>query len=291
MQRSNVAVDFRVGGATNLPLRRARKWMLAGIFVATVLALSAPRGNAQDIQCTFNANNISFGSIDVSTGKPFDAMGTFTYSCTGESRQVVRICPSWDLGDNPYMLDGSGHKLMFNLYADESHATVWSTWFGRVKGPTIDVPLGRSEKGVGTAMVYAQIAGGQQSVPAGSYRASVGGGHVSIDYDSATTGSCDVIKHSRGIQRVSFSITATVKGGVGSDASSAGAGSGSPMDRVKRGMKIEEVTTLLGAGKELSSSVGDGGLKTQVIEYLSSDRKMDITYVDGLVVRFAITSK
>ena len=42
--------------------------------------------------------------------------------------------------------------------------------------------------------------------------------------------------------------------------------------QLKRGMKIAEVTALLGRGKQLSESVGDGGLKTQVYEYVTSDR-------------------
>jgi len=44
-------------------------------------------------------------------------------------------------------------------------------------------------------------------------------------------------------------------------------------------------------GKQLSESVGDAGLKTQVYEYFTSDRRVEITYVDGLLVRFSISSK
>jgi hypothetical protein len=60
--------------------------------------------------------------------------------------------------------------------------------------------------------------------------------------------------------------------------------------KLKRGMKIEEVTTLFGPGKQLSESVGDQGLKTQVYEYTSGDRHVEVTYVDGLVVRYSISS-
>jgi hypothetical protein len=60
--------------------------------------------------------------------------------------------------------------------------------------------------------------------------------------------------------------------------------------KLKRGMKIEEVTTLFGPGKQLSESVGDQGLKTQVYEYMSGDRHVEVTYVDGLVVRYSISS-
>jgi len=74
-------------------------------------------------------------------------------------------------------------------------------------------------------------------------------------------------------------------------ATSNGASTGSPTAQLKRGMKMEEVTSLLGPGKQLSESTGDGGLKTQVFEYLTDDRRVEVTYVDELVVRFAISSK
>jgi hypothetical protein len=74
-------------------------------------------------------------------------------------------------------------------------------------------------------------------------------------------------------------------------ATSNGAAAGSPTAQLKRGMKMEEVTSLLGPGKQLSESVGDGGLKTQVFEYLTDDRRVEVTCVDGLVVRFSVSSK
>jgi hypothetical protein len=74
-------------------------------------------------------------------------------------------------------------------------------------------------------------------------------------------------------------------------ATSTPAATGSPTGQLKRGMKMEEVTTLLGSGKQLSESVGDGGLKTQVVEYLTEDRRVEVTYVEGLVVRFSVSSK
>ena len=56
-------------------------------------------------------------------------------------------------------------------------------------------------------------------------------------------------------------------------------------------MKIEDVTSLLGQGRQLSESVGDHELKTQVYEYLPGDRRVEVTYVEGLVVRFTISSR
>jgi hypothetical protein len=60
--------------------------------------------------------------------------------------------------------------------------------------------------------------------------------------------------------------------------------------RLKRGMKIDEVTNLFGPGKQISESVSGDGLKTQIFEYSTSDRRVDVTYVEGLVVRYSISS-
>jgi hypothetical protein len=79
-----------------------------------------------------------------------------------------------------------------------------------------------------------------------------------------------------------------------SDASANGAGrdqDGSPTARLKRGMKISEVTSVLGAGKKLSVSGGDNGLETIVMEYLVDDRRVEATYVDGILIRFTISSR
>ena len=66
---------------------------------------------------------------------------------------------------------------------------------------------------------------------------------------------------------------------------------GSPTAQLKRGMSMDDVTKLLGQGRQLSETVSSDGLKTQIFEYLPGDRRVEVTYVDGLVVRFSITSR
>ena len=48
---------------------------------------------------------------------------------------------------------------------------------------------------------------------------------------------------------------------------------------LKRGMKMEEVTNLFGPGKQMSESVSNDGLKTQTLQYVSGDRRVEVTYV------------
>jgi len=66
---------------------------------------------------------------------------------------------------------------------------------------------------------------------------------------------------------------------------------GSPTAQLKRGMQISEVNNLLGQGRQLSESTSADGLKTQIFEYLPQDRRVEVTYVDGLVIKFSISSR
>jgi hypothetical protein len=65
----------------------------------------------------------------------------------------------------------------------------------------------------------------------------------------------------------------------------------SPMTQLKRGMSMGDVSNLLGLGRQLSQSTSDEGLKTQIFEYLPEDYRVEVTYVDGVVVRYSISSR
>ena len=60
---------------------------------------------------------------------------------------------------------------------------------------------------------------------------------------------------------------------------------------LKRGMSIGDVSNMLGLGRQLSQSVSEEGLKTQIFEYLPQDYRVEVTYVDGVVVRYSIASR
>jgi len=64
-----------------------------------------------------------------------------------------------------------------------------------------------------------------------------------------------------------------------------------PMTQLKRGMQIGEVSELMGLGRRLSESTSEEGLKTQIFEYLPDDYRVEVTYVDGVVVRYSISSR
>jgi hypothetical protein len=59
------------------------------------------------------------------------------------------------------MTDAAGNKLFFNLYSDPKRVIVWGSWYSHEKAPSIDIPVGRSEKVSGTATIYARVDPGQ----------------------------------------------------------------------------------------------------------------------------------
>jgi hypothetical protein len=67
--------------------------------------------------------------------------------------------------------------------------------------------------------------------------------------------------------------------------------SGSPTAHLKRGMKLSEVNDLLGQGQKKSESSTPDGMKTEIYDYTVDDREVTVTYVEGIVIRFSISSK
>ncbi len=65
----------------------------------------------------------------------------------------------------------------------------------------------------------------------------------------------------------------------------------SPITQLKRGMEIGQVSELLGLGRMMSQSTSEEGLKTQIFEYLPTEYRVEVTYVDGVVVRYSINSR
>jgi hypothetical protein len=66
---------------------------------------------------------------------------------------------------------------------------------------------------------------------------------------------------------------------------------GSPTAHLKRGMKLSEVNDLLGQGQKKSESSSSDGMKTEIYDYTVDDREVTVTYVEGIVIRFSISSK
>ena len=184
------------------------------IVAAFGTVLGATPARADDPQCTFTMTNLSFNTVDPAGAQPALATGTLTYACVGDSREILRICPSFGINGTPrFMTDSADHKLLFDLYSDQGMATIWGTWFSKTPGPSIEVPLGRSERTMGSAQVYGRIQAGQQGVPAGSYQLMEKRNDTVIAYGYASKGECKSLTHSTTWVHTPFTIYANVVNG------------------------------------------------------------------------------
>ena len=64
-----------------------------------------------------------------------------------------------------------------------------------------------------------------------------------------------------------------------------------PGMQIQRGMKLNDVAAVYGRGHTVSESTSEYGMKTQVIEYQMGESIATVTYVEGVVVRYSISSR
>lgn len=105
-----------------------------------------------DGTCTINATDIAFGSVASGTVTPIDAEGTITVNCTLYTPYQIGLDQGLheDTG-NRRMFDGASAYIIYQLYSDAGHATVW--------GNTLSV---NTVDGIGTGVdvsytVYARV--------------------------------------------------------------------------------------------------------------------------------------
>ncbi len=91
---------------------------------------------------------------------------------------------------------------------------------------------------------------------------------------------------------VSFDGSGTGGASARSSTDGMGSASGSPAatGQLRQGMTMDDVAGLLGQGKQTSETTANG-MSTQVMTYVSGERQVEVTYVNGVVVRFVINSK
>lgn len=117
------------------------------------------------------ASDVAFGNYDPISGTDNTNTGSFTVTCTPSASTAITLgqgsnadTGSTDAAPLRRMTDGSSDYLSYNLYTDNTYATVW------------DNSTGVSYTGTGSAdtvTVYAKAAAGQLTAPAGSYTDTV----------------------------------------------------------------------------------------------------------------------
>lgn len=192
---------------------------LAGLLLLGMLLVHAPSAHAQNVTCTANMTNLTFGAVDPQSSQT-DAGATLTYQCRNTSNQAytARVC--FNIGDgaqgagqtNPrQMLDGSSNILTFQLYQNAARSLVWgSSGFGVFRTPyNLVVTVPRRSTETGTTTMYGRVTSGQSSATPGSYQDDFHGIHTNISHSEARNSTPnDCTDYTEG--QFGFNVTASV---------------------------------------------------------------------------------
>ncbi|HEX5508840.1 MAG TPA: spore coat protein U domain-containing protein [Pseudolabrys sp.] len=166
--------------------------------------------------CTFGISNINFGNIDLTANTVFDTTGTLTVNCSGGNNgDRVRICPNIETGSggtsggNPrFMLNGAT-QLLYNLYQDSAHTTVWGSflWGNPQTAPTIDLTLGAGGSGGTSVTIFARVFASQQTLAPGTFTSAFSGSNTRLVY--ATTNNTCASLGTQNETSAPFTVSAT----------------------------------------------------------------------------------
>ncbi len=172
--------------------------LLVALFC--VFTFPAGDGQAARLRCDFSVSDIDFGTIDVLSGVPFHAVGSFAVDCTGDPGADVTVCPNFGSGTgNPQGYDprqmsersDSSLKLDYNLFWPSGTA-IWGSlaWPFPPRPPIFHLRLDPSGRAFGQWEVRATVFGAQQDVVPGSYRSRLKRGHILEWYTYGTDETC-----------------------------------------------------------------------------------------------------
>ena len=189
---------------------------LALAFVG-MIALAGPAA-AQLCQGQFT--DISFGTINPTTGFASDAAGTLSLQCQGTPNATARVCPSIGSGQagdagnaTARYLSSGANNLLFSIFQDAARTIPWGsyTWAyaAQAPSPQFDIPLGPTGQATRTYSVYGRIFAGQPGAAIGAYSSNFNGVQVLIASALSTVGGCAIISGLGG-RRSNFVVNATV---------------------------------------------------------------------------------
>jgi spore coat protein U-like protein len=126
--------------------------------------------------CTISTSALAFGNVDSTSPSNVDASGGLTITCTNGSAWTASAGVGGGSGAsyaNRRMTAGA-NLLNYNIYTSAARTTVWGDGTGST------ATLGGTGTGSAQSVtVYGRVAGGQTSVPIGSYADTVS---VTITY-------------------------------------------------------------------------------------------------------------
>lgn len=168
-----------------LKSRRRAAGAAFGLLCAAALATPAHAGTVSsnlavsatvNANCTISTTPLDFGSIDALTGAAVNGTGGISVACTNGTSWTAAASVGSGSGATfavRKMSDGSD-TLNYTLYTDGTRTTVWGDGTGG-SGTIGNTGTGSTQN----VTVYARIAAGQTSVPAGDYDDTVS---VTITY-------------------------------------------------------------------------------------------------------------
>lgn len=147
-------------------LQRTFAWMaIAGL----VLATGAPAAWAQ--ACNVSLTEMNFGTVTRTRGSPLDTTATLSASCTGQSNQIVQLCPtvlasagSLPGGQLAHTADARRH-VPFVLYADPARTVPWQA--------AIAIRLNASGSGSERRTIYGRMFPAARAIKGGQYRTAI----------------------------------------------------------------------------------------------------------------------
>jgi spore coat protein U-like protein len=121
--------------------------------------------------CTISTAALAFGNYDpvnVNAAAPLDSAGTVTIACTkGTSATIGLGLGANASGTTRRMTDGSGNFLVYEVYHEVAHTTVWGT-----AGAALLSPAAAPSKAARNFSVYGSVTA-NQDINAGNYTDTV----------------------------------------------------------------------------------------------------------------------
>lgn len=169
-----------------------RRLAICILFCIMTYSITA-RAEAQT--CSATVSSVDFGSPDLLSGTPTDALATVTISCSSiPVLSVVKICPSIGAGSagssgSARLLSNGSRTLSYQLFQDSARSQGWgaldNTQLGTV--PAIIINNLLSGSGTATRTIYARLYA-DASATAGSYVSNFTGSQTMFSYSALFLG-------------------------------------------------------------------------------------------------------
>lgn len=148
--------------------------------------------------CSFSVSNMNFGLVDTLSGSQTNTTATINMNCSGIVGQRILICGHFAAGTGGassatarQMLSGA-NALNYQLYSDSARSVVWGSyaWAYASRPPALALTPNALGSATGTATIYGAVAGGQGTIPPGTYLSTFSGAQVEFRYRYTTGSSC-----------------------------------------------------------------------------------------------------